>query len=160
MPLQQIEIGVERNAAQRKYRSRTNQGKLPFEIGQAVADFFGQRFVGGRSAVADGGDVGAGEGEAVVTRAAGSLRGEAGFVEDAVQDVAGAIAGEHAAGAVGSVGAGREAEDENGRGGIAKRRDGTAPILPVAVGAALELRDFRRMPAQAGAAGAGCDLLV
>src|SRR5208337_2801576 len=97
--------------------------------------------VGGRSAVADGGDVGAGESEAVVTGTAGGVRGEAGFMEDAVEDVAGFIAGEHAAGTVGAVGAGREAEDETGCRGIAERGHGTAPILPVAPGAALHLGD-------------------
>src|ERR1035438_10024961 len=50
LPLQQIEIRVERNASQRKDGSRANQRELPFEIRQAVADFFRQRLVSWRRA--------------------------------------------------------------------------------------------------------------
>ncbi len=51
------------------------------------------------------------------------LGGEAGLVEDAVKDVAGAVAGEHAAGTVGAVGAGRESQNQDA--GARGRQTGT-----------------------------------
>jgi hypothetical protein len=80
-------------------------------------------------------------------------------VEDAVEDIAGAISGEHAAGAIGTVGSGGETENEDARPGVAERGNGAAPIGLVAVGAALEFRDFRSMGAEPGTAAASDDFL-
>ena len=59
-------------------------------------------------------------------------------MQHAVEPVAGFVASEHAAGAVRSMGAGSEPENENARLGIAKTRDRLAPILPIAIGPALD----------------------
>src|SRR5579862_3297174 len=48
LPLQQIEVGVERDPAQSKNCSRANQSEFQFEIRKAVSDFPGQWFVVGR----------------------------------------------------------------------------------------------------------------
>ena len=60
--------------------------------------------------------------------------GEAELVEDGVHEVAGAVAGEGAAGAVGSVSSGGEAEDEDAGVGIAEARDGFGPVFLITVG--------------------------
>ena len=78
----------------------------------AGADLFGERLVTGRGAVDGAGDPGAGEFEAVVHVGAGWLVGEAGVVEGLVEKIAGAVTGEDAAGAVGAVGGGGEADDD------------------------------------------------
>jgi len=59
-----------------------------------------------------------------VARSAGRLGGEAGLVEGAVEPVAGAVAGEHAAGSVGTVCAGREAQNQDA--GVGSPNEGTA----------------------------------
>ena len=107
-----------------------------------------------------GGDVEVVEFEAVLAGDGDGLGGESGLVEDLVEDVAGAVAGEHAAGAVGAVGAGSEAEDEDAGVRVAEGGDGSSPIGLIAVGAALELRDFGSMGAETGTALAGNDLLL
>ena len=66
--------------------------------------------------------------EAVVAGDGAGFAGEAEFVEDGVHEVAGAVAGEGSAGAVGSVGAGGEAEDEDSGAGVAKARNGAGPV--------------------------------
>ena len=62
-------------------------------------------------------------------------------MERAVEHVSGTVTREHAAGAVGAVRAGRQAEDQQMRLGVAETWDGTAPIFPLAVGAPLHLGD-------------------
>jgi hypothetical protein len=81
--------------------------------------------------------------------------GETGLVEDLVKDVAGTVAGEHAAGAVGAVRARSESQDEDAGGGVAEGWYGESPVGLVTVGAAFELRYLCRMLAQAGAASTG-----
>jgi len=49
------------------------------------------------------------------------------------------------------VSAGREANDQDTRLRVAKRRYGAAPVLPIAIGAAFEFRDLSGMDAQPGA---------
>ena len=62
-------------------------------------------------------------------------------MQGAVEPLAGAIAGEDAAGAVGAVGAGREADDDEARGGIAEAGDGAGPVGVGGVGGALVATD-------------------
>ena len=107
-----------------------------------------------------GGDVEVVQDQAVLAGHADRVGGETGLVEDPIEDVAGAVAGEHPAGAVGTVCARRESQDQDTGGRIAERRHGKSPVSLVAVCAPLELRDFCRMPAQAGAKLAGYDLLI
>ena len=82
---------------------------------------------------------------------AGGLVGEAGVVECLVEEIAGAVAGEDAAGAVGAVGSGGESDDDEAGLGVAERGDGAAPVGFVAVGAALGLGDVLAVFAEAGA---------
>lgn len=131
-----------------------------FEEGAAGGDFVGCWFVTGWGAVDGAGDPGVAEEEAVVAVGAGGLVGEAGVEEGLIEEVAGAVTGEDAAGAVGAVSAGGEAEDEEAGGGVAEGGDGAAPVGLVEIGAALDLRDEAAVLAEAGAALAGDDLLL
>ena len=85
------------------------------------------------------------------------LVGEAQIVEDGVHEVARAVAGEDAAGAVGSVGSGSEAKDEDAGAGVAKAGDGTGPVGLVLVGATFGFADAAAVVAKAGATFTGDD---
>jgi hypothetical protein len=54
---------------------------------------------------------------------------EVGWVQSGEQEVARAVAGEHAPGAVRAVRRGRQAEDQDPGGGIAEARDRAPPVL-------------------------------
>lgn len=87
----------------------------------------------------------------------GGLIGEAGFVERAEEEIAGAVAGEDAASAVGTMGAGGEAEDEEAGGGVTEAGDGSAPVGFRSVGATLDDGDVGAVFSQAGALITGDD---
>ena len=87
------------------------------------------------------------------------LVGEARAVHGGEQPVARAVAGEHAAGAVAAVGRGRQAEDEDARGGIAEAGDRAAPVLLAGERRALLARHLLAPRDQPRAAPAGDDLL-
>lgn len=133
---------------------------LAGEMGGAVADFEGRGFVAGRGAADDGGDPGVAELEAVCAGGGVRLIGEADFVEDGVHEVAGAVAGEGAASAVGAVRSRGEADDEDAGAGVAEAGDGTCPVDLVLVGAASGDADSGTVLAEAGASLAGADLGV
>jgi len=107
------------------------QRELALEEGAAGLPFGGLRLVAGRGAADDGGDVGALEREAVVPRSGHRLAGQAGAVEAAVEPVTGAVAGEHPPGAVGAVGAGRQAGLLEGAELVVVRRDSVISTLRV-----------------------------
>ena len=106
------EIGVEGDPAEADDDANAGQsGDLTGEVVAAVADLLRERLVAGRSAAEDGADPGMAEFEAVVAPGGVWLVGEAELAEDGVHEAAGAVAGEGAAGAIGSVSAGSETED-------------------------------------------------
>jgi hypothetical protein len=63
------------------------------------------------------------------------------IVKDGIHEVAGAVASERAAGAVRSVGAGREAQDEDAGAGISEAGNRASPVGLVEIGAAFGLAD-------------------
>ncbi len=81
-------------------------------------------------------------------------------MQDGIHEVAGAIAGEGTAGAVGSVGARGEAEDEDAGSGIAKAGDGEGPVGLIDVGATFGLAYAAAVVAETGAAFTGDDGLM
>ena len=81
-------------------------------------------------------------------------------MEDGVHEVAGAVAGKGAAGAVGSMGAGREAHDEDAGVGIAESRNGFGPVFLVAIGFAARLADATNVGDESGTTGAVRDVLL
>ena len=77
--------------------------------------------------------------EAVVAVCGARLTGQAEFVQDRVHEIARAVASKGTPGAVGSVGARREAQDENTGSWVPEAGDGTRPVGLVQVGAAFRL---------------------
>ena len=155
------EVAVEGDLAEADDDSDAGEG-LDFsgEMLGAVADLLGEGLVAGRGAADDGGDPGVAETEAVVAGDGAGFGGEAEVVEDGVHEVAGAVSGEGAAGAVGTVGAGGESKDEDAGFGIAEAGDGAGPVGLVLVGAAAGFADAAAVVAQTGAAFAGGDGVV
>ena len=160
--LEQIgEVAVESNLSEADDDADARQGlDLGGKMRGAVAEFLREGFVAGWGAADDGGDPGVTKLEAVVAGDGQGSGGEAELVKDWIHEVAGAIAGERAASAVGSVGAGGETEDEDAGAGVAKAGNGTAPVGLVLVGAAFGLGDATAIGSEAGAAFAGDDGLV
>ena len=95
--------------------------------------------------------------EAVVAGGGVRLVGEAELVEDGVHEVAGAVAGEGAAGAIGAVRSGGKADDEDAGAGVAEARDGPGPVGLVLVGATPGDADSGAVFAESGAELAGAD---
>src|SRR5260221_12415415 len=95
----------------------------------AVGELVRERFVVGWGAADGGGDVQFFQLQAVVAIGGGRLGGESGFVEGRVHEFSGGVAGEGAAGTVGAVGSGSEAEDDDARLGISEAGDGLAPVV-------------------------------
>jgi hypothetical protein len=155
---QEREIAVEGYLSQADDDADTRQSlDLSGEMTGAVANLLGVRLVAGRGASDDGGDPGVAELEAVVAADGAGFAGEAELMKDGIHEVAGAVAGEGAAGAIGSVGAGREAEDEDSGAGVAKAGDRPGPIDLVLIGTAFGFADAATVGAKAGAALAGDD---
>ena len=155
---QEGEIAVEGDLSEADDDADTRQG-LDFsgEMGAAVANLLGEGLVAGRGAADDGGDPGVTEFEAVVAVDRAGFAGKAEFVQDRVHEVAGAVAGEGAAGSVSSVGAGGEAEDEDSGARVAKAGNGTGPVGLVLVGAAFGFGDAAAVVAKPDAALTGDD---
>jgi len=127
------------------------------EMDGTVADLLGRGLVAGRGAADDGADPGLAQVEAVVAGDGAGLRGEAKFMQDGVHEVAGAVASKGAAGAVGSVGTGSEAEDEDAGARVAKAGDRTRPVILILVGAAAGFPNAGAVFAEAGTEFAGDD---
>ena len=155
------EVAVEGDLAEADDDTDAGEG-LDF-IGQvrgAVADLLWERLVSGRGAADDGGDPGVAELEAVIAGDGLGLAGQAKVVQDGVHEVAGAVSGKGAAGAVGPVGSRGEAEDEDAGEGVAEAGNGTRPVGLILVGAAFDLADASAVVAEASATFAGYDGIV
>jgi hypothetical protein len=147
------EVTIEGDLSQTDDDADAREGfDLTGEVGGAVSNLLRGGFVSGRSTTDDRGDPGVAEFKAVVAGDASGLIGEAHLVEDGIHEVAGAIAGEGAASAVGSVGTGGEAEDENAGTGVPEAGNGAGPVGLILVGTALDLSDSAAIVAEAGAA--------
>jgi hypothetical protein len=130
---------------------------LPGEMRGAVANLLRLRLVAGRGAADDGGDPGVAKFEAIAAVGGAGFAGQAQVVQDGVHEVAGAIAGKGATGAVRSVGAGREAQDEDASAWIAKAGNRARPVGLIKVGAAFGLADALTVFAKARTKFAGDD---
>ena len=126
----------------------------------AIADLLRCGLVAGRSAADDGADPELAQLEAVVATNGDGLAGEAKLVEHRVHEVAGAVAGEGAAGAVGSVGTGSEAEHEDAGVGVAEAGNGFGPVFLVAVGLAARLANAADVVDKPRTARAGDDVFL
>lgn len=120
------EIAVPGDLPKADYDAHFGQGSdLGGEVGGAVTDLLGERLVAGRRATDDRGDPGVTELEAVVAGDGERAVGKAEVVEDGVHEVAGAVAGEGTAGAVGTMCTGGESKDQDAGFGVTEAWDGT-----------------------------------
>ena len=153
--------GVEGDLAQGEHDAEVGeQVELFVEVGRAGGQLARGGLVVGRGAADGGGDPEVVELHAIVAGDGGWLGGVAGGVKQWVEEGAGAVTGERAAGAVGAVGTGGQAQEEDAGSLVAEAGDGAGPILVVAVGAAFFAGDGIAVCAEARAALAGDDLLV
>ena len=128
----QAQGGVPGKAAQAHDDAHAReQLELALGPGQAVVALGGRGAVGGRRAAHRGGQEAVDELQAVVGGDRRRLVGEPARVQGGEEPVARAVAGEHAAGAVGAVGGGRQAEQADARVGVAEAGHGAAPVLLV-----------------------------
>jgi hypothetical protein len=95
--------------------------------------------------------------ETIVASDSAGLTGKAKLMQDGIHEVAGAIAGEGTPGAVGSVGSGGKAKDENAGAGVAEAGNRAGPVGLVKVGTAFRFADTAAVVAKAGAAFTGND---
>ncbi len=100
------------------------------------------------------------ETQSVVAGDSTGLGGKAKLVQDGKHEISRAIAGEVAAGAIGSVGSGCKAEDEDTGAWVAETGNGACPVLVIAVGGATHLTNTSTVTAQARAERAGGDSLA
>src|SRR6185437_15714113 len=117
----------------------------------AVTNLLRKRLVAWRRAMDHGGDPGMAQLEAIFAGGRPGLTGEAQFMEHWVHEIAGAVPSEGTPGAVGSMGAGSKAEDEQTGAGIAKAGDRTRPVDLVLVRTATSFADPAAVVAQARA---------
>ena len=96
--------------------------------------------------------------EPVAAGARRRRRGQPGPVERRVEEVARAVAGEHAAGPVGAVGAGGQAEQDERRAGLAEARHRAAPVGLLGVGPPLHAGHLLAPGGEPRAGPAGDDL--
>ena len=137
---------------------RPDELELALQPRRAALALLRQRLVRRRRAADRGGDPAVAQRQAVVAVLGGRLVGEAGAVQRGEQEVARAVAGEDAAGAVGAVRGRRQAEDQHARRRVAEAGDRAAPVVPVAERRALLARDELAPLDEPRAGAAGRDL--
>src|ERR1700728_4920414 len=157
---EQAEVAAHGDAAEGKYGARLQDFEIASEIRAAVRELRWQRLIRGRRASERGGHVGVDERETVFAVRGVRLIGEAGAMERFVEKIAGAVAGEHAASAVGAMGGGSEAENQQLRARVAEAGDRLAPVVPIAVGEALFGGDRFAILHQPRAFAAGDDFAI
>jgi hypothetical protein len=155
---QEGEIAVEGDLSETNDDANAREGlDLISQVGAAVADLLRGGFVTGRGAADDGGDPGVAELESVFACDRAGFAGEAKFVQDGIHEVAGAVTGEGAAGAISSVGAGGKAEDEDSSFGVSEARNGSGPVGLILVGTAFGFADAAAVVTKTRAAVTGND---
>jgi len=159
--LQEVEIRIEGDLAQDHHDLHPRQGgEFPVQVARAVGDLLRRRLVGRRSAMHGGSDIGVVQTQAVIFVERCGLGGEAGVVQHAIQEVAGAVAGERASSAIGAMRAGSEAENQDAGPRVAPAGNGPCPVVPFAIGAAFFPPELLAIVHQSRAAGASGDLCI
>ena len=148
------------DVAQGEDGARAEQIEFGLEKWKTVVDFGWRGFIRWRGATRDCADVGVDESKTIGARDGCGLAGESGAMELFVQEVAAAVSGEHAPGAIRAVGRGGQADDQELSLRIAESGDRAAPVRFVPVGAPLGARDFLAVANQARAFAALDDLSV
>ena len=149
-----------RDVAQGEHRARAAANQVRLRDKANNCGFPWRRFIVRRSATRDRADVGVNESKTIFARDGCGLVRKSGAIKLFVKKIAGAIAGEHAPGAIRAVRRGSEADDQELRVRIAESRDRPAPILLIAIRAALGACDFFAVANQARTFAALNDLSV
>jgi hypothetical protein len=126
----------------------------------AVANLLGRGLVARGRAADDGGDPGVAQAKTVVAGDGAGFAGKSERVEHGVHEVAGAISGEGTAGAVGTVGAGSESNDQDACAWISEAGNRTCPVGLVLVGTTTGFADSTAIIAEPRALFAGDDGVV
>ena len=134
------------------------QGQLALQVRQAVVALGRGRPVGGRGAADRRGDPGVAQAQAVAAVLGLGLIGVAGPVQGGEEPIAGAVAGEDPAGAVGAVRGRGEADDYQPRRRVAEAVDRPRPVVLAAVAHGRVGRGCLAPPDQPRAAAADVDL--
>ena len=117
------------------------QVEFPLQITATGANFFHRRFIVWRGAVAGRGDVGVFQLQAVVDTSTLRLCRETSRVQHAVQNVAGTVPREHAAGAIRTMRARSQSKNQQPRVRVSKRRNRLSPVSLIFVCSAFDCRD-------------------
>ena len=96
----------------------------------------------------------------IFARSCQRMRGEARFVQDRIEEVAGAVACKRPASAIGAVCARGKPERKDTRLGITEGWYRSSPIFPIGVGATSHARDLNAMVAQTRTEFAGYYLCI
>ena len=143
------EIPVEGDLSKTDDDANTRQGlDLSGEMGGTVAYLLRLRFIVGRRTADNGGDPGVAQLEAVVAVDGAGLAGQTELVQYRIHEVAGAVAGERASGAVRSVRARSEAKNEDAGARITETGNGARPVSLVDVSTAFSLSNALAVLAQ------------
>ncbi len=137
-----------------------NQAHLFVEPRGAVTLFFRGWLVGRRGAADNRGDPQVCKLHRVITGDGFGLGSKARFVQYRIEEVARAIAGERPSGAIGSVRARGQAQDEDASIGIAEGGHRLSPVIPLKISAAADAGYLLAVGAQPRAALAGNDAPV
>jgi hypothetical protein len=153
-----VEIGFESDSSQCNDDAQIFESfEFALQIRSAVGQFRGQRLVVGRRAAGSSGYVEIMQNKPVVSIDCRRLTGKSRCVEHRVHKVAGSVSGERAPGAIGAVGAWSKSEHKDAGMGIAEAGNGLAPVLAVAVSAALLAGNLLAIQDEARTARAGDD---
>src|SRR5580658_4644592 len=158
-PQQVVEIGFKTDSSERHDDAQIFQTlKFSFEIRSAVSELLRQRLVVRRRAARRRGYIKIGEHEAVIAVGGRRLIRKANFVQHRIHKLAGSVSGERPPGAVRAMSAGSQSKHQHARFGIAESRNRFAPVLMVAVSAALLASNELAIGDQPRAARAADDL--
>jgi hypothetical protein len=158
---QDSKVYIERQPAERHHHLNiVYEVHLALQIRAASVNLLDGWLVVRWGATDCGADVRVDQLQPVVARNAGGLGGKAGGVEDRVQKISRAIAGEYASRAIGAVGPWGEADQKQPGVGIAKAWHWFRPIIPVQVRTALDAAHFFAIGHQARALLARDDLAL
>src|SRR6266536_4473686 len=134
--------------------------KFPIKVRRAIRQFLRQRLVIWRRATDCSRDVKILQNQTVIAVGAERLAGETNLVQHWIHEIAGSVSGERASGAVGSMSSRSQPKHDDASVGITEAWHRFAPVLPLAVSAALFDGDLLAIGNQARTASTGNDFSV
>ena len=125
---------VEGDPTQRDHDTHVlQQHDLSGQEGPACGKLGRRRLIVGRRAATRGRDVSIGQNQPIIAATRRRLAGEPGPMQRPVEEIARAVAGEHAARTILPVRRGRQPDDQDTRHGIAETRHRLAPVVVIPI---------------------------